>query len=47
MEVFNIKNNKVELVDLNPFKLEKDIQEVAVFLIQVQKDLISLHNNQS
>ena len=28
MEVFNIKNNKVELVDLNPFKLEKDIQEV-------------------
>ena len=28
-------------------KLEKDIQEVAVFLIQVQKDLISLHNNQS
>jgi len=28
MEVFNIKNNKVELEDLNPFKLEKDIQEV-------------------
>jgi len=28
MEVFNIKNNKVELVELNPFKLEKDIQEV-------------------
>jgi predicted transport protein len=28
MEVFNIKNNKVELVDLNPFKLEKDIQDV-------------------
>jgi hypothetical protein len=28
MEVFNIKNNKVEVVELNPFKLEKDIQEV-------------------
>ena len=28
MEVFNIKNNKVEFVELNPFKLEKDIQEV-------------------
>jgi predicted transport protein len=28
MEVFNIKNNKVEVVELNPFKLEKDIQDV-------------------
>jgi hypothetical protein len=28
MEVFNIKNNKVEVVELNPFKLEKDIQGV-------------------
>lgn len=28
MEVFNIKNNKIEVVELNPFKLEKDIQEV-------------------
>ena len=28
MEVFNIKNNKVEIVELNPFKLEKDIQGV-------------------
>ena len=28
MEVFNIKNNKVEVVELNPFILEKDIQEV-------------------
>lgn len=28
MEVFNIKNDKVEVVELNPFKLEKDIQEV-------------------
>jgi len=28
MEVFNLKNNKVEVVELNPFKLEKDIQDV-------------------
>jgi hypothetical protein len=28
MEVYSIKNNKVEFVELNPFKLEKDIQEV-------------------
>jgi hypothetical protein len=28
MEVFNIRNNKVEVVELNPFKLEKEIQEV-------------------
>ena len=28
MEVFNIKNNKVEVIELNPFKLEKDIQGV-------------------
>ena len=28
MEVFNIKDQKVEVVELNPFKLEKDIQEV-------------------
>ena len=28
MEVFNIKDHKVEVVELNPFKLEKDIQEV-------------------
>jgi hypothetical protein len=28
MEVFSIKNNEVEFIDLNPFKLEKDIQEV-------------------
>jgi len=28
MEVFNIKNNKVEVVELNPFKLDKDIQDV-------------------
>jgi hypothetical protein len=28
MEVFKIKDHKVEVVELNPFKLEKDIQEV-------------------
>ena len=28
MEVFNIDNNKVEVIELNPFKLERDIQEI-------------------
>ena len=28
MEVFNIKDHKVEVVELNPFKLERDIQVV-------------------
>ncbi len=28
MEVFKIKDHKVEVVEHNPFKLEKDIQEV-------------------
>ena len=36
MEVFNIKNNKVEVVELNPFKLEKDIQDV------IEKNILNL-----
>ena len=29
MELFNIKNNKVESIDLKPFKLEKEIQSLV------------------
>ena len=29
MEVFNLKNDKVEGVELKPFKLEKDIQSLV------------------
>jgi len=29
MELYNFENGKVELVDLNPFKLEKEIQEIV------------------
>ncbi|PLK45378.1 hypothetical protein [Emticicia sp. TH156] len=28
MEVFNLKNNKVEFIELYPFKVEKEIQEI-------------------
>jgi hypothetical protein len=29
MEVFNLKNDKVEEVELKPFKLERDIQNLV------------------
>ena len=29
MEVFNLKNDKVEEVELRPFKLERDIQNLV------------------
>ena len=29
MELFNLKNDKVEEVELKPFKLEKDIQSLV------------------
>lgn len=28
MKVFNIKDHKVEVVELNPFKLEKDSNDI-------------------
>jgi hypothetical protein len=37
MEVFKIKNNKVELVDLNPFKLEKEIPRINKLRIMKNK----------
>ena len=37
MEVFNIKNNKVEVVELNPFKLEKEIPRINKLRIMKNK----------
>ena len=42
MEVFNLKNDKVEEVELKPFKLERDIQNLVeknteTFFIQSSK----------
>jgi len=42
MELFNLKNDKVEEVELKPFKLEKDIQSLVeknteTFFIQSSK----------
>jgi hypothetical protein len=37
MEVFNLKNNMVELVDLNPFKLEKEIPRINKLRIMKNK----------